>query len=59
MKGLQIARVALFGGNSNNGLNAGAFYVNVNNLASNSNWNNGASLSDNYPREINDTLVVS
>ena len=52
MKGLQIARVALFGGNSNNGLNAGAFYVNVNNLASNSNWNNGASLSDNYPREI-------
>ena len=30
------------GGNSNNGVKDGAFYVNLNNDASNSNWNIGA-----------------
>ena len=33
------------GGNCNNGANCGASYVNVNQSASNSNWNIGASLS--------------
>lgn len=32
-------RVLLAGGNANNGANAGAFYGNWNNAASNSNWN--------------------
>lgn len=36
-------RVALVGGNCNNGANDGFLYVNVNNDASNSNWNIGAS----------------
>ena len=35
---------AIRGGNSNNGLNCGAFYVNLNNTASRTNWNNGAAL---------------
>lgn len=35
------------GGNSNNGAHCGAFYVNLNNTASNSNWNIGAAQS--YP----------
>jgi hypothetical protein len=34
---------ALVGGNSNNGANAGAFYVNLNNAFSNRNWNIAAS----------------
>ena len=34
----------LRGGNSSNGANCGAFYVNANNTASNTNWNNGAAL---------------
>ena len=32
-------------GNSNNGSNCGAFYVNLTNNSSNTNWNNGAALS--------------
>lgn len=40
---------AIFGGNSNNGSNCGAFYLNVNNLASNANWNIGVSLSSFIP----------
>ena len=40
-------RVPYRGGNSNNGANCGAFYVNLNNDASNSRWNIGAALS--YP----------
>ncbi len=35
------------GGNSNNGAHCGAFYVNLNNTASNANWNIGAAQS--YP----------
>lgn len=35
---------AIRGGNSNNGLNCGSFYVNVSNDAGNTNWNNGAAL---------------
>lgn len=35
--------VALVGGNCNNGSNCGADYVNLNNAASNANWNIGAS----------------
>lgn len=47
-KGLPTcARVPLRGGNSNNGVKDGAFYVNLNNDASNANWNIGASLT--YP----------
>ena len=38
-------KFAYVGGNWNNGLNAGAFYFNLNNSASNSNTNIGASLS--------------
>jgi hypothetical protein len=40
-------RLALFGGNCNNGLQCGPFYVNLNNTASNANWNIGARHS--YP----------
>ena len=40
---MDAPRVALVGGNCNNGRKAGAFYVNVNNAASNRNWNIGAS----------------
>ena len=40
-----MTRPALFGGNSNNGLNVGSLYVNLNNGFSNSNWNIGASKS--------------
>lgn len=40
---MDAPRVALRGGNCNNGVNAGFRYVNVNNAASNSNWNIGAS----------------
>nr|DAF64530.1 MAG TPA: hypothetical protein [Myoviridae sp. ctu6J18] len=36
--------VALVGGNTNNGANCGA-YVNLNNTASNANWNIGGSHS--------------
>ena len=35
-------RVPHRGGNSNNGAKVGAFYVNLNNDASNANWNIGA-----------------
>ena len=35
-------RVAQRGGNSNNGAKDGASYVNLNNTASNANWNIGA-----------------
>ncbi len=35
------------GGNSNNSAHCGAFYVNLNNTASNANWNIGAAQS--YP----------
>ena len=40
---MDAPRVALRGGNCNNGANCGFRYVNVNNTASNSNWNIGAS----------------
>ena len=40
---MDAPRVAIRGGNCNNGGNAGFRYVNVNNAASNSNWNIGAS----------------
>ena len=40
---MDVPRVAIRGGNCNNGGNAGFRYVNVNNAASNSNWNIGAS----------------
>ncbi len=36
---------AKFGGNSNNGLLDGPFYVNLNNAPSNANWNIGAANS--------------
>ena len=36
---------ARFGGNSNNGSKCGAFYCNLNNPVSNSNWNYGVALS--------------
>jgi hypothetical protein len=35
---------ALRGGNCNNSTNAGAFYVNLNNTTSNTNWTIGAAL---------------
>lgn len=45
-KGIYPATVRAFvGGNYNNDLKAGSFYVNLNNDASNSNSNNGAALS--------------
>lgn len=40
---------AIVGGNWNNDLNAGPFYVNLNNDASNTNTNIGAALS--YPNK--------
>lgn len=40
---MDAPRVAIRGGNCNNGANCGFRYVNVNNAASNSNWNIGAS----------------
>ena len=40
-------RDAYRGGNSNNDAQCGAFYLNLNNTASNANWNIGASQS--YP----------
>ena len=40
---MDAPRVAIRGGNCNNGANCGFRYVNVNNTASNSNWNIGAS----------------
>lgn len=42
------ARVPYRGGNSNNGSHDGAWYVNLNNDASNARWNIGAALS--YPK---------
>ena len=36
---------ALFGGSCDYGLKVGAFYLNLNNAVSNSNWNIGAALS--------------
>lgn len=41
----RLVRVALAGGNCNNGARCGARYLNLNNLASRANWNIGASLS--------------
>lgn len=38
-----LPAVALVGGYCNNGANCGADYVNLNNSASNANWNIGAS----------------
>jgi len=43
--GMGCIRVAHLGGNANNGSNAGAFYVNSNNTASNANANIGRQLS--------------
>lgn len=40
---------AIVGGNWNNDLNAGPFYINLNNTPDNTNTNIGAALS--YPRE--------
>ena len=40
---VDASRVAIVGGNCNNGANCGFRYVNVNNTASNTNWNIGAS----------------
>lgn len=40
-------RVPIRGGNSNNGANCGVSYANLNNDASNANWNIGAALT--YP----------
>jgi hypothetical protein len=37
--------IVYVGGNANNGLNAGAFYVNANNDSTNSNTNIGSALS--------------
>ena len=37
-----MLRLAIVGGNWNNTLLDGPFYANLNNTASNSNWNNGA-----------------
>lgn len=34
-----MVRLALFGGNANNGANDGAFYANLNNGVGNRNWN--------------------
>ena len=45
-----VLRLALCGGNWNNDLNCGPFYVNLNNTASNSNSNNGAALP--YPYKV-------
>ena len=52
MKGIYGARVGVLlrlgayrGGNCNNDLKVGAFYCNLNNTASNTNWNIGASVS--------------
>ena len=45
---------ALVGGNWNNTTNAGAFYVNLNNTASNTNTNIGASL---LSHPFKDTLI--
>lgn len=42
------------GGNSNNGAHCGAFYVNLNNTASNANWNIGAAQS--YPDRRNNEM---
>ena len=36
-------RLALFGGNCNNGTNCGSRYLNLNNATSNTNWNIGGS----------------
>ena len=40
---MDAPRVGIVGGNCNNGSNCGPRYVNLNNTASNSNWNIGAS----------------
>lgn len=40
-----MQQVALFGGNANNGTNAGRFYWNLNNASSNANRNIGAHLA--------------
>lgn len=42
VKGIQSATAAIVGGNCNNRAHCGAFYANLNNTFSNSNWNNGA-----------------
>ena len=42
---LILYRIALRGGNSNNGGNAGPFYLNLNNDAGNAWWNSGGDLS--------------
>lgn len=46
-KGLMTRwRLVLFGGNLNNGANAGLWYANLNNALSNANWNYAARISD-------------
>lgn len=39
-------RLFLFGGNLNNGANAGLWYANLNNAPANANWNYAARISD-------------
>lgn len=57
--GIYGATMALVGGNSNNGTHVGTFYSNLNNTASNTNWNIDAGSSYHIGTTIKCTISSS